>query len=27
MNRMDGKLSFFDHSLIEPKVTALFIDF
>jgi len=27
MNRMDGNLSFFDHSLTRPKVTALFIDF
>ncbi|WP_391573597.1 hypothetical protein [Cohnella sp.] len=27
MNRMDGKLSFFDHSLTEPKATPLFIDF
>ncbi|WP_256757669.1 hypothetical protein [Cohnella sp. WQ 127256] len=27
MNRMDGNLSFFDHSLTQPKVTALFIDF
>jgi hypothetical protein len=27
MNRMDGNLSFFDHSLTQPKVTALLIDF